>query len=155
MSRISNFNEFLKEKTTSYKKATLIKYKRMAENGQPIPFSVEHALKTQNFLASLNDNIDETENAKSIKESSEDFLNGAEITATYIDKNNKYVEVKEVEGSGMAGEPMTFAYIYHDSKITSIENVKSFLKASDFKDLLEYINDVHSNNQASAVDWID
>jgi hypothetical protein len=60
-------------------------------------------------------------------------MNQSEVSLSLVDKNGKTVEIREIEGSGMAGEPMMFAYIFHDGNLSSREKVKNFLKNSDFK----------------------
>ncbi len=50
MSKLRNFSEFLSEKKSPYKKATLLKYKRKWEAGEEIPFGVETSLKAQGMI---------------------------------------------------------------------------------------------------------
>jgi hypothetical protein len=171
MSKLSNFTEFVDEKKSPYKKATLLKYKRKWEDGEKIPFGVENTLKAQGMIPradgeirvsdeyadNLKDAMVSTKSAekkKVIKESFDEEMEEAEITASYTDKEGKKIEIREIEGTGMAGEPMTFAYIFHDGKISSREKVKSHMKPADFKDLTEYLNDIADNNEASAISFV-
>ena len=166
MARLRNFSDFLDEKKSPYKKATLIKYKRKWEDGEKIPFGIESSLKAQGMIpradgeVRVSDEYKETlkdaivGKKKVLKESFDDEMQDAEITATYTDKAGKTIEVREIEGTGMAGEPMTFAYIFHDGVVTSREKLKSSMKPADFKDLSDYLNDISSNNEASAIAFV-
>lgn len=172
MSKIRNFSEFLEEKKSPYKKATLLKYKRKFEEGEKIPVMIANSLKAQGMIPRDNGEIEVSdeykdtkdklkdalvkspEKKKAIKESFEETIDDSEVTATYTDKEGKTVELKEMEGTGMAGEPMTFTYIFHDGKLSSMERIKSVLKQHDYKDLMEYLNDIYDNNQASAISWV-
>jgi len=91
---------------------------------------------------------------KVIKESFDETMEEAEVTLSFTDKIGHKVEVKEIEGSGMAGEPMTFAYVFHDGQISSKEKVKSHLKPADYKELCDYLNDIADNNEASAISFV-
>jgi hypothetical protein len=166
MAKLRNFSDFLDEKKSPYKKATLIKYKRKWEDGEKIPFGIESSLKAQGMIpradgeVRVSDEYKETlkdaivGKKKVLKESFDDEMQDAEITATYTDKSGKTIEVREIEGTGMAGEPMTFAYIFHDGVVTSREKLKSSMKPVDFKDLSDYLNDISSNNEASAIAFV-
>jgi hypothetical protein len=167
MAKLRNFSDFLDEKKSPYKKATLMKYKRKWEDGEKIPFGIESSLKAQGLIpradgeVRVSDEYKDTlkdaiigKKKKVLKESFEDEMRDAEVTANYTDKNGKNIEVREIEGTGMAGEPMTFAYIFHDGVITSKEKVKSHMKPSDFKDLCDYLNDIADNNEASAISFV-
>lgn len=169
MRKLSKFEEFVDEKKSPFKKATLMKYKRKWEEGEKIPVGIENSLKAQGLIPRANGEIEVSddyqddsfsiqikpkEKKKAIKESFEETLDNAETTLSIVDKMGHKVEVKEVEGTGMAGEPMTFAYIFHNGEISSREKVKDHLKSTDFKELSDYLNDVASNNEASAISFV-
>ena len=169
MRKIRKFDEFLDEKKSPYKKATLLKYKRKWEKGEKIPVGVENSLKAQGMIPRANGEIEVSadyeddpivqvkpleKKKKVIKESFEETLNNIEITLSFTDKEGHSVEVKEIEGTGMAGEPMTFAYIFHKGKLSSKEKVKPHLKNADYKELCDYLNDIYDNNEASAISFI-
>jgi len=173
MKKIRNFEEFLVEKKSPFKKATLIKYKKKFEKGEEIPFNIENSLKAQGLIPRADGEIrvsDEykdigdklkdalksksPEKKKIIKESFEETMKDAEVTATYHVKEGHIVEIREMEGTGMAGEPMTFAYIFENGEVTTREHVKSHMKASDFKDLCSYLDDVAYNNEDSAISFL-
>jgi hypothetical protein len=166
MSKLRNFSDFLEEKKSPYKKATLMKYKRKWEAGEKIPFGIESSLKAQGMIPRADGEIrvsDEYQESlkdaivgkkKVIKESFDDEMNNAEVTATYTDKNGKLIEIREIEGSGMAGEPMTFAYIFHDGILSSREKVKGSMKPTDFRGMIDYLNDIADNNEASAISYV-
>jgi hypothetical protein len=173
MSKIRNFTEFLGEKKSPYKKATLLKYKRKWEDGEDIPVMMANTLKAQGLIPRENgetvvsDEYKDTktklkdalapktpEKKKAIKESFEETMYEAEVTAVYTDKSGKHIEIREVEGTGMVGESMTFAYIFHDGKLTTNEHIKPFMKHADFKDMTDYIKDIYDNNEASAMSFV-
>lgn len=175
MGKLRNFTQFVEEKKSPYKKATLMKYKRKWEDGEAIPFGIENSLKAQGLIPradgevrkssdykddSIKDVISPKEKNKSpekkkvIKESFDDTMKEAEVTLSFVDKMGHKVEVREVDGTGMAGEPMTFAYVFHDGEISSREKVKSHMKTSDYKELCDYLNDVADNNEASAISFV-
>ena len=187
MKKIQNYTEFVDEKKSPYKKATLIKYKRKYEAGEEIPVGIENSLKAQGLIPRADGEFKVSDDYKTVgdsiksiispkskkkdKESKEDSddkkkpsrnqldeneketMNDAEVTLTFKDKDGGKVEVREIEGIGMAGEPMTFAYVYHDNKISTREKVKNFLSTSEFNELTEYLNDVSDNNHHSAVSY--
>jgi hypothetical protein len=177
MSKLRNFTEFIDEKKSPFKKATLLKYKRKFENGEDIPFAIENSLKAQGMIPRADgeirvsdeykDSIDKLkdsikpksketspEKKKIIKESFEEDMHNAEVTLTLKDKEGHDVEVREIEGTGMAGEPMTFAYVFHDGNLSSRDKVRSRLKPSDFKELTDYLADITDNNEASAISFV-
>jgi hypothetical protein len=168
MTKIKGYTEFISEKKSPYKKATLLKYKRKWEAGEEIPFGIEASLKAQGMIPRADgetrtspeytDTVDKIKDVlmpkKNLKESFEDTIGTAEVTLEFTDKNGKSVEVKEVEGSGMAGEPMTFAYLFHDNKLTTQEKLKTLMKSQDYKELVDYLSDVYDNNYASAVSYV-
>jgi hypothetical protein len=94
------------------------------------------------------------EKKKVIKESFNEEMNDAEVTISFKDKGGQDVEVRELEGTGMAGEPMTFAYIFHNGSLSTRDKVKSQMKSSDFKELSDYLNDIADNNEASAISFV-
>ena len=83
----------------------------------------------------------------------EDDLKDVPPTAIYDGKNGEKIEVKEIEGQGMAGEPMTFAYVFCDGKISHSKELKSVMTPSDFKDMSDYLRAIADSNEASAISW--
>lgn len=162
MRKLRNFTEFLDEKKSPYKKATLLKYKRKWEDGEEIPFGIENSLKAQGMIPRadgekrISDDYKEQspEKKKVIKESFQETIDQAEVTVAFTDKEGKTVEVREIEGTGMAGEPMVFAYVLRDGILSSREKVKPYLKPSDYKELSEYLDDIYDNNEASAISFV-
>lgn len=170
MTKIRSYSEFVSEKKSPYKKATLLKYKRKWEAGEDIPFGVESSLKAQGMIPRSDgevrvsddyaDTVDKIKTAiapaskKELKESFEDTIGTAEVTLEFKDKDGKSIEVKEVDGSGMAGEPMTFAYLFHDNILTTKEKLKTLMKSSEYKELSEYLSDIADNNEASAIAYV-
>ena len=169
MTKIKGYTEFISEKKSPYKKATLLKYKRKWEAGEEIPFGIESSLKAQGMIPRADGEtrpsdeyattIDKIKGAiapkkKDLKESFEDTIGSAEVTLEFKDKDGKSIEVKEVDGSGMAGEPMTFAYLFHDGVLTTKESLKPLMKGQDYRMLLEYLSDLYDNNEASAVAYV-
>jgi len=164
MMPIQDFSSFLEEKKSPYKKATLLKYKRKWENGDKIPIGIENSLKAQGMIPRSSGEIEVSDDYKDdflksskkkvVKESFQDLKDSAEVTFKIRDKKGGEVEVREIEGIGMAGENMTFAYIFHNGEISSREKVKPFIKSSDFQELSNYLNDITDNNEASAISFV-
>lgn len=172
--KIRKFSEFIEEKKSPYKKATLLRFKKKWDNGEEIPFGIENSLKAQGMIprangetkvsgdyandSSLADIIKPKtktpEKKKAIKESFEESMGSAEITAVYESRDGSKVEIKETNGTGMAGEDITFTYVYLNGELSSRDKVKSHMKHVDFKDLCEYLNDVAINNEESAISFI-
>jgi len=155
MSKLRNFSEFLSEKKSPYKKATLLKYKRKWEAGEEIPFGVETSLKAQGMIPRADgEKRVSDEYKKAIRESFEETMMGSDVTVSFVSKEGKTVEVKEIEGTGMVGEAITFAYIFHDGIISSREEAKTYLKPSDYRELCEYLADVTDNKFHSALKFV-
>jgi hypothetical protein len=84
----------------------------------------------------------------------DDTLSKIAPTVTYEGTGGEKIEIKEMEGEGMAGEPMTFAYVLCDGKISHSDELKSVMSAEDFKDMSEYISGISDSNEDSAVAWV-
>ena len=176
MKRFVKFSDFLEEKRSPYKKATLLKYKRKWDEGEKVPFGVENSLKAMGLIPRADGEFrvsdeykdldgkiksmirvkpkDTPEKKKAIKESFDETINDAEIEFSTKDKDGKVVEIKEIEGTGMAGEPMVFSYIFHDGHLTSKEKLKPHLSPTVYKEICEYLNDIADNNEASAISFV-
>jgi len=84
----------------------------------------------------------------------EQNLKNAEVTLSFKTADDSVIEVRELEGAGMAGEDMTFAYIVKDDKIISKKEAEKLLNLSDFKELMDYLNSVGDANYSSAISFI-
>lgn len=169
MAKLRSFLEFVGEKKSPYRKQTLLKYLRKWKDGEKIPVGIETSLKAQGMIPRADGEIrvsDEYKDTgdriadmvkpkkKAIKESLQETLEDAEVTFTCSDNEGEPVEIREVDGTGMAGEPMVFAYIIHKGIITTREKVKPHLRPQDFKELCQYLDDVADNNEHSAMSFV-
>ena len=55
--KIRKFSEFLEEKKSPYKKATLLRFKKKWDRGEEIPFGIENSLKAQGMIPRANGEI--------------------------------------------------------------------------------------------------
>jgi hypothetical protein len=90
-----------------------------------------------------------------------DTLSKVKASVTYKGKDGEKVEVKEIEGKGMAGEPMTFAYVLVDGYLVSTwekintrySKLNKILSPADFKDLSDYLEEISDANSDSAISF--
>jgi hypothetical protein len=90
-----------------------------------------------------------------------DTLSKVKATVTYEGKDGEKVEVKEIEGKGMAGEPMTFAYVLVDGYLVSTSEkintryskLNKILNPVDFKELADYLGEISDANNDSAISF--
>jgi len=69
-------------------------------------------------------------------------------------KDGKKVELREVDGHGMADEPMTFAYLFLDGVLTKFNDIEDLLNSQDALDLKARLDDINDENQASAISYV-
>ena len=82
-------------------------------------------------------------------------MDNLETVLTYNDlEGNPTIEVREVEGEGMAGEPCTFSYVYFKGEQSTLAKVKPYMTLQDYTDLHNYLSDVASDNYNSAISFI-
>ena len=101
-----------------------------------------------------NDEDDFYDPASAYESKIDDTLSKTPPTVTYKGKNGEKIEIKELEGEGMAGEPMTFAYVICNGKVSHSDELKSVLSTEDFKDMSDYISGISDSNEDSATAWV-
>lgn len=73
-----------------------------------------------------------------------------EVTFRTEDKDGNEILVREIDHIGACYEPYTHAYIFHDGKISSREDLEGKMNESCYTQLCDYLNDIAINNEVSA-----